>query len=388
MVRLSQWCLVRAYSKTFIDKLRVHVNGGTGGNGLKALGGIGGNGGDVFIVGSTNPELSLKAFKNKYPNKRFTADPGEDSTRRSVGALKGASIFIQVPHGVTVTNAKTGEDIGEIVSSKSKIRVARGGTGGSFKSRFIPSKGEALSINLDLKLIADVGFVGFPNAGKSSLLQRLSKARPKCASYPFTTIQPEIGIAEYPDFRKVKLADLPGLIEGAHLNKGRGHSFLKHIERTSVLLFVIDVSGFQLAISEPFRNAYETLNLLYKELYLYDPALLRKPAILAVNKMDVQNAEYLKSELLDVLDLSAQSGDKYGLKPRSMPDELTFNHVVPISAKTGLGIEELKIKIRELLDGRSFQRNILLSENVENTPRIKIGSSKSRQDNPSPFIVQ
>lgn len=387
MVLLSQWCLVRAYSKTFIDKLRVHVSGGTGGNGLKALGGIGGNGGDVFIVGSTNPELSLKAFKSKYPNKRFAADPGEDSTRRSVGALKGASIFIQVPHGVTVTNAKTGDELGEIVSSKSKLRVAKGGTGGSFQSRFIPSKGDSLSISLDLKLIADVGFVGFPNAGKSSLLRRLSKARPKCASYPFTTIEPEIGIAEYPDFRKVKLADLPGLIEGAHLNKGRGHSFLKHIERTNMLLFVIDVSGFQLAVSEPFRNAFDTLNLLYKELYLYDPSLLRKPAVLAINKMDNKNANYLQSELLDMLSLPSERSVRYGLKPDSMPNELFFNHVVPISAKTGHGIEELKIKIRELLDGRSFQQNIMLPENAENTSGLQIDTTNDSNKS-LPFIVQ
>jgi len=352
-------------------------------------GGIGGDGGDVFVVGSTNPELSLKAFKNKYPSKRFTADSGEDSTRRSVGALKGASIFIQVPHGVSVTNASTGEKIGEIVSSKSKLRIARGGTGGSFKSRFIPSKGQSLSVSLDLKLIADVGFVGFPNAGKSSLLQRLSKARPKCASYPFTTIQPEIGIAEYPDFRKVKLADLPGLIEGAHRNKGRGHSFLKHIERTNILLFIIDISGFQLASSEPFRNAFETLNLLYRELYLYDPALLKKPAILAVNKMDMKNTHSLKSELIQMLNLSTEKGDRYGLKPHDVQNDLLiFNHVVPISAKTGHGVKELKIKIREILDGRSFQQNTYLSESIESVPKLKKVSTENLDKISLPFIVQ
>ena len=387
MVFITCSCLVRrTYSKTFLDKLRIHVSGGTGGNGLKALGGVGGNGGDVYIVGSQNPDLTLKTFKNKYPSKRFVADRGEDSKRRAIGALKGASIFIQVPHGVTITNAHTGVVIGEISSSKSKIRIAKGGKGGSVQNRFLACKGEALSVNLDLKLIADVGFVGFPNAGKSSLLRKLSKAQPKCANYPFTTIQPEIGIAQYRDYRKIKLADLPGLIEGAHLNKGRGHSFLKHIERTNMLLFIVDVCGFQLSGTEPFRNAFDTLQLLSQELYLYDPSLLHKPAVLVVNKMDNENAHRLFIELQDTLNSSGHIESTNILGTNIVPHNLNFKHVVPISAKTGHGVDDLKVKIREVLDQRCFSENMRI-DGPNETPKFSTADSGHKLDLPSLFVI-
>uniref|UniRef100_A0A8C9Q2I9 GTP-binding protein 10 n=1 Tax=Spermophilus dauricus TaxID=99837 RepID=A0A8C9Q2I9_SPEDA len=207
------------------------------------------------------------------------------------------------------------------------ILIAEGGIGGKFLTNFLPLKGQKRIIHLDLKLIADVGLVGFPNAGKSSLLSQISHAKPAIADYAFTTLKPELGKIMYNDFKQVSVADLPGLIEGAHMNRGMGHKFLKHIERTRQLLFVVDISGFQLSSQTQYRTAFETIILLTKELELYNEELQKKPALLAVNKMD-------------------------------LPDRnMEFQHIIPISAITGEGIEELKNCIRKSLDEHANQEN-------------------------------
>jgi len=169
-------------------------------------------------------------------------------------------------------------------------------------SNFLGTPGERKSIRLDLKLLGDVGFVGFPNAGKSTLLTAISRARPKIASYPFTTIKPNLGHCEFPDLRRITFADLPGLIEGAHQNEGMGHAFLKHVERTRVLLLVVDVNGFQFRPHSPLRSPLETILILNRELELYREDLLDKPAVLAVTKMDSKGAERTFEELKESLD--------------------------------------------------------------------------------------
>ena len=187
----------------------------------------------------------------------------------------GADVVIRSPVGVSVVTDQ-GEVIGDLLKEDDLIVVAKGGPGGNKTTDYMGLRGQARSVKLDLKLIADVGFVGFPNAGKSTLLKAISRAQPKIASYPFTTIQPNLGICEFPDLRRMSLADLPGLIEGASDNLGMGHKFLKHVERTRLLLFVVDVNGFQFKVDTPHRSALDTVLLLNRELELYKEELLTK----------------------------------------------------------------------------------------------------------------
>uniref|UniRef100_A0A667FRU0 GTP-binding protein 10 n=1 Tax=Lynx canadensis TaxID=61383 RepID=A0A667FRU0_LYNCA len=196
----------------------------------------------------------------------------------------------------------------------------------------------------------------FPNAGKSSLLSQVSHAKPAIADYAFTTLQPELGKIVYNDFRQISVADLPGLIEGAHMNKGMGHKFLKHIERTRQLLFVVDISGFQLSSQTQYRTAFETIILLTKELELYKEELQTKPALLAINKMDLPGAQDMFHVLMNQLQ---NPKDFLHLFKKNMIPERTveFQHIIPISAITGEGIEELKNYIRKSLDEHANQEN-------------------------------
>ncbi|KAM4704862.1 GTP-binding protein 10 [Rhinophrynus dorsalis] len=341
------WCsrvLLRKYGN-FIDNLRVLVKGGAGGMGLPRLGGEGGKGGDVLLV--SKKEVTLKKIKDKFPHKRFSGGVGGNSSVRALKGPPGQVCEINVPTGITVTT-DDGVTIGELDKEGDQLLVAKGGRGGGFRTDFIPSKGQKRIIRLDLKLIADFGLVGFPNAGKSSLLSKISHAKPEIADYAFTTVKPELGKIMYPDHKQISVADLPGLIEGAHINKGMGHKFLKHIERTKQLLFVVDVEGFQLSPKTPYRTAFETIQLLTMELELYKKELLGKPALLAVNKMDLPNAEEKCQELVKQLE-----------NPKEhlclLPDELVpekpieFKYILPISAATGEGVDALITCIRKSL---------------------------------------
>ncbi|XP_061811837.1 GTP-binding protein 10 [Nerophis lumbriciformis] len=344
MVQLSRVCL-RKYGH-FVDNIRLYVRAGTGGMGLPRLGGYGGQGGNVLVVATEN--MTLKRIKDKHPHKRFLAGVGANSSVRSLKGESGMDKEILVPVGVTVTTDK-GKIIGELNAKGDRLMVAKGGHGGSWSSSFLPGKGQSKQIKLDLKLIADMGLVGFPNAGKSSLLTVLSNATPQIANYPFTTLQPEIGKLLYDDHKQISVADLPGLIEGAHMNKGMGHKFLKHVERTKHLLFVVDVCGFQLASQTAFRSAFEAVQLLTKELELYKEELVNKPALLVVNKMDLpyaeENLEQLKEQLLNPEDYCRT------LLPTDLipKGHMTFRHVVPVSTTNGFGVDRLKGLIRESL---------------------------------------
>uniref|UniRef100_A0A4X2M866 GTP-binding protein 10 n=1 Tax=Vombatus ursinus TaxID=29139 RepID=A0A4X2M866_VOMUR len=210
----------------------------------------------------------------------------------------------------------------------------------------------------------------FPNAGKSSLLSKVSHAKPEIADYAFTTLKPQLGKIMYKDFKQVSVADLPGLIEGAHMNKGMGHKFLKHIERTKQLLFVVDVSGFQLSSKTKFRSAFETVILLTKELELYKEDLMMKPSLLAVNKMDLPDAEDKFSELVN--QLRNPKDFSHLFEKDEIPGKtMEFQHIIPISAQTGEGIEELKNCLRLSIDEQSDQENEKFSEkqllNIQNS---------------------
>ncbi|XP_032339930.1 GTP-binding protein 10 isoform X2 [Camelus ferus] len=321
--------------------------------GYPRLGGEGGKGGDVWVVAQN--KMTLKQLKDRYPQKRFVAGEGANSRVSALKGCKGKDCEIPVPVGISVTD-ENGKIIGELNKEKDRILVAEGGLGGKLLTNFLPLKGQKRVIHLDLKLIADIGLVGFPNAGKSSLLSKISHAKPTIADYAFTTLKPELGKIMYNDFKQVSVADLPGLIEGAHRNKGMGHKFLKHIERTRQLLFVVDIFGFQLSSQTQYRSAFETIILLTKELELYKEELQTKPALLAVNKMDLPDAQdkfhVLMSQLQNPKDFL------YLFEKNMIPERtVEFQHIIPISAVTGEGIDELKNCIRKSLDENANQEN-------------------------------
>ncbi|XP_053916631.1 cilia- and flagella-associated protein 69 isoform X3 [Cuculus canorus] len=337
----------------FIDDLRVYVRGGTGGMGYPRLGGEGGRGGDVWFI--AREKTTLKNIRDRYPQKRFVAGAGANSSVRALKGEKGKDCEVHVPLGISVL-CDDGKQIGELNAAGERFLAARGGHGGSLATNFVPCKGQRRIVRLDLKLIADVGLVGFPNAGKSSLLSKISHAKPEIASYAFTTIQPELGKIMYADYKQISVADLPGLIEGAHANKGMGHKFLKHVERTKQLLLVVDISGFQLSIKTQFRTAFETVLLLTKELELYKEELLTKPALLAINKMDLPCA---KDNLNEFMKQLKNPQDFFHLLQEEMipANTLEFKDIIPISTYSGEGIEELKACIRKSIDEEAEQEN-------------------------------
>lgn len=338
----------------FIDSVRLHVKGGTGGTGLPKFGGVGGQGGCVYCVGKE--DANLKNIMTKFRGKTINAGHGEDSRKTKILGNPGADVKLEVPLGVTI-HTEEGKVLGSIDEVDQTVITARGGSGGNPKNQFLGHYGQVHHIRLDLKLIADIGLVGFPNAGKSSLLKAISRAKPKIANYPFTTIKPNKGIIMYPDTRQISIADLPGLIEGAHMNVGLGHKFLRHVERTKLLLFIADIKGFQLSPKHPTRSCLETVLLLNKELELYDPELLQKPAILAVNKMDLEGSEDTFKRVQEAyqnikkeLDLIPEE-----IRPTNV---ISFEDIIGISAlRNNDSIEELKQLLRKRLDEFAEENN-------------------------------
>ncbi|XP_034943281.1 GTP-binding protein 10 homolog [Chelonus insularis] len=352
--------------KGFIDNVRFHVRGGAGGSGLARYGGIGGRGGDVVIVATE--KMTLRDVMNKYQKKSIYANPGYDSERRGILGKPGENIEIKVPVGVTAYDSN-GAIIGEVDKPGSTLIVAKGGIGGCPETGFSGQRGQRDTITLDLKLIADVALVGFPNAGKSTLLNLISNARPKIAAYPFTTMRPHLGIINYPDLRTISVADLPGLIEGAHNNIGLGHKFLKHLDRTKLLIFIVDIQGFRLSTKYHARSCLETLILLNKEMELYQPDLIDMTAILIVNKMDSPNAEKTFKAIEPALKNLACVVDDY---PKEMRPEnvVKFEEIFSTSLilKKEDEINLIKEKIRYYLDKQAEKE----LENREDPIEVKV----------------
>jgi GTP-binding protein len=334
----------------FVDSAKVRVKAGKGGRGCVSFrrekfidhggpdGGNGGDGGSILFVGDKN-KSSLIDFRYTPEIKAKNGSPGQGSLKTG---RKGKDIVLRVPPGtvVSVIEKDNSENLlCDITKDKEKYLVAEGGKGGrgnaSFKSSTNQAprryeeggEGEEFLLKLELKLIADVGLVGLPNAGKSSFISKVSHARPKVASYPFTTLSPVLGEVVLPGYRTLVVADIPGIIEGAHDNKGLGHEFLKHIERTRVLIYVIDFSEYA---DEHPKMALTTIK---KELFLFSETLSKKPFIIAANKIDLYGNDLAFDELLDKFDF-----------PYTGKDE-----VVPISAVTGKGINNLLEKVWKML---------------------------------------
>ena len=285
----------------FIDETNIKARAGDGGRGCVSFrrekyepwggpnGGDGGKGGDVILRGDDD-QNNLVDFKFKP---HWNGDRGGHGLGSDCNGREGRPAVLRVPLGTIAYRLDTGEKVAEVLDDGQEVILLKGGKGGFGNTRFkssvtrAPRKfgpgepGETGEFRLELKSIADVGLVGFPNAGESSLTNLITKARPKVAAYPFTTLQPQIGVIEYPaDYDRLVLADVPGLIAGAHENKGLGHRFLRHIERCKLLLIILDLNGTD------NRDPRDDYKQLLKELELYDKALLTKPRLVAANKMD------------------------------------------------------------------------------------------------------
>ena len=289
----------------FIDECVIKAYAGDGGRGCSSFrrekyealggpnGGDGGKGGDVVLVGDENTN-NLIDFKYKP---YWKAQRGEHGMGKDCDGREGKSADLKMPLGTIVTDEETGRVVAEIVTVGQKVVLCKGGNGGWGNTHFKSSanraprrsnpgeEGETGTYRLVLKSIADVGLVGFPNAGKSSLTQRITRARPRTAAYPFTTLHPQIGVIDFPEiYERLLLADVPGLIEGASDNRGLGHRFLRHIERCSLLMFLIDMAAVDT------RDPAEDYATLVAELDAYDDALLAKPRVVVANKMGLPEA--------------------------------------------------------------------------------------------------
>ena len=281
----------------FIDKARIHVRSGKGGDGVVHFrrekyvprggpdGGDGGKGGDIILEAKSSLN-TLSAFRQLN---RFIANDGRNGAKQNMTGRSANDLFIYVPRGTMVFDAQNGDLLGDLVEDGQRLKLCLGGRGGRGNNRFKSSTnqaprtaergepGQEKRIDLELKLIADIGIIGVPNAGKSTLLAALTNAKPRIASYPFTTLEPNLGVARVDDYRTVVLADIPGLIEGAARGAGLGHDFLRHIQRTRVLIHLLD--GLS---SDPLAD-YSQVNA---ELALFDPNLSEKPQVVAMNKSD------------------------------------------------------------------------------------------------------
>lgn len=285
----------------FVDKAKIFVQGGHGGNGCVAFrrekfvpkggpaGGNGGKGGDVILEADRNARTLLDfRYRQHYKAERGRHGEGSKRTGQS-----GKNLIVKVPVGTIVRDVETGKVLGDLTKHGQRLIVAKGGKGGRGNAEFVtPTRqapdfaepgeaGEERWIELELKLLADVGLIGFPNAGKSTLLSRLTAAKPEIANYPFTTLRPILGVAKVGGFSFV-IADIPGLIEGAHAGKGLGDEFLRHIERTTLLLHLIDLAD----LTKSPEDAFKKIN---RELELYSPKLAQKPQIVVGTKVDVLN---------------------------------------------------------------------------------------------------
>lgn len=285
----------------FVDYVKIYVKAGDGGRGCISFrrekyvpsggpdGGDGGKGGDVIIKASSELHTLID---HKY-KKTYKAMRGEHGKGSNMKGRDGEDLVIKVPIGTVIKDAETGQILADLDEEGKEFIVAKGGKGGFGNAHFVTpthqapryaqsgQKGEERWIILELKLLADVGLIGLPNAGKSTLLSVISSARPKIAEYPFTTLTPVLGVVKYGDYQSFVVADIPGLIEGAHKGAGLGYQFLRHVERTSLLVHLVDVSDF--IQSDPT----EDFEKIQKELKLYNPELIKKPIAVAGTKIDL-----------------------------------------------------------------------------------------------------
>lgn len=315
----------------FVDRVLLDLIAGKGGNGVVAWrrekfipkggpnGGNGGKGGSIILEADAQV-YSLEWYRNRRILKAENGQPGASNSRQG---RNGKDLILKVPCGTLVKDINTGEILHDFTEDKQRWIICKGGRGGRGNETFKTptnqapnictegTEGESSQIELELKLIADVGLVGFPNAGKSTLISALADVRVKIAAYPFTTLQPNIGFIKKKDLSRIYIADIPGIIEGAHRNRGLGFEFLRHIERTKLLLFILDASGID------GRDPSSDYRVLRAEIAAYNPELLERPYLVILNKIDAEESEenirtFRKEFALDqhqVFEVSAMLGE-------------------------------------------------------------------------------
>lgn len=320
----------------FIDEAEITVKAGDGGRGCVSFrrekyvprggpnGGDGGNGGSIILV----VESGLSSLLDFRYKREFKAQRGQHGMGSDCHGKNGDSLALRVPVGTIIKDATTGEQLQDMSADAQEYQAVKGGRGGKGNAHFATARnqapkfsqpgepGEERRLKLELKLLADAGIIGFPNAGKSTLISHISAARPKVADYPFTTLVPHLGVVRCGDYKSFVVADIPGLIEGAHEGKGLGTRFLKHVERTSIFIHILDLSP------DTGRDPREDYRAINEELKRYKPELAGRPAVVAFNKMDLAEAREAAPKLLKFFK------DK-GIK------------VFEISAVTGKGLKEL-----------------------------------------------
>ncbi len=329
----------------FVDKAKIYIKSGDGGEGRISFrrekyvpnggpdGGDGGNGGDIiFIVDGDMRTLMDFRYRRKH-----IAGNGEIGGTNNSTGKSAENLYIKVPSGTVIRDSETGALLGDLKNPGDKVIVAKGGKGGKGNQHYATptrqaprfaqpgEKGSEGWVEMELKLLADVGLVGFPNVGKSTLLSVITSARPKIANYHFTTLTPNLGVADLGNGRSFVIADIPGLIEGAHSGIGLGHDFLRHVERTKVLIHLLDASGIE------GRDPLGDFDKINEELFLYSEKLSNKPQVVACNKMDIPEAEE------NYLRITKELGDR-------------GYEAFPISAATGKGIGALMDRVFNLLE--------------------------------------
>lgn len=349
----------------FVDRVKIHVKGGNGGNGMVSFfrakyithggpdGGDGGRGGDVICVGDESMG-TLMDFRYK---RMFKAGNGQDGGKRNCFGKDGESVVIKVPVGTVIREAESGKIMADITKHGEEKILIHGGKGGKGNQHFATPTRQApryaepgrvakeYDVILELKLIADVGLIGFPNVGKSTLLSMVTNANPKIANYHFTTLAPNLGVVEGRYGDSFVLADIPGLVEGASEGVGLGHAFLRHVERTKVFIHVVDAAGVE--GDDPVENVRK----INQELEAYNPELMKRPQVIAANKTDIPGSEENVERLKEAY-------EKEGFE------------VFPISAATNKGLDELLTKVAEIL--KNYPEDIVFEEEYEEYDEVAV----------------
>ncbi|MGI6064866.1 MAG: GTPase ObgE [Bacillota bacterium] len=327
----------------FVDRAKVYVKGGDGGNGIVAFrrekyvpeggpaGGDGGNGGDVVFIA----DEGLRTLIDFKYRQHYRATRGQHGQGKGMHGKSGDNLVLKIPVGTIIKDSETDQVLADLTEHGQQAIVAKGGRGGRGNTRFASAKnriptlaengepGEERWIRLELKLLADVGLLGFPNVGKSTIISKVSAAKPKIADYPFTTLTPNLGVVRIDEESSFVLADIPGLIEGAHQGAGLGHHFLRHLERTKVLIHVLDMS------EQTGRDPWNDFITINQELKKYREDLADRPQVVAANKMDIPGTQKQLEEL------RGHIGDEY--------------EIYPISAATGQGLDKLIQRVYQMV---------------------------------------
>lgn len=352
----------------FADRATIYVRSGKGGDGHVSFrrekyvpnggpdGGDGGNGGDVIF----QVDEGLNTLVDFRHIRKYKAQDGEQGGKKNCHGKNGQDIVIKVPAGTVIKEAETGKVITDMSGDNKRVVLLKGGRGGNGNQHYATSTMQApkyaqpgqpaqeLTLLLELKVIADVGLVGFPNVGKSTLLSRVTNAQPKIANYHFTTLSPNLGVVDLEDSRGFVIADIPGLIEGASEGAGLGHEFLRHIERTKVIIHIVDAAGTE------GRDPVADIYAINKELESYNADISKRPQVIAANKMDAVYAEEGNDPLAAL---------KAEFEPKGIP-------VYPISAISGQGLNELLYHVREMLDQIDEEPTVFAQEYFPEEERI------------------